>query len=221
MQPILIIVPTESEQTHLAAAFDEPGVPSTHGRLSTRTISALNLVIAQGGLGKTQFAVHTQHLLDVGTWSLVICAGSAGGLSDELSIGDVVVASETIEHDIKKVSRRLMPRFPTNPRLLQRFGDHDSAGFRTHVGPIASGDEDIVSESRRAHVRQETGAIAVAWEGAGGARACQFCGVDFVEIRAIADGANEHGPRDFAMYLERAMQNLATVVRRVIIPAIT
>lgn len=212
MHPILIVVPTEGEQTHLAAAFEERAEPTAHGRLSTSTITPLNLVIAQGGLGKTQFAVQTQHLLDMGEWSLVICAGSAGGLSDDLSIGDVVIASETVEHDIKKVSRRLMPRFPTN---LQRFPNDDFENFRVHVGPIASGDEDIVTDARRAALRQETGAIAVAWEGAGGARACQFSGVDFVEIRAIADGANADGPRDFATYLERAMQNLATVIRRV------
>ena len=32
---------------------------------------------------------------------MVICAGTAGGLSDDLKIGDVVVATETVEHDFR------------------------------------------------------------------------------------------------------------------------
>src|SRR6266478_4000180 len=43
---------------------------------------------------------------------LVICAGAAGALVNGLSIGDVVVATETVEHDIRnKFGLPLLPRF--------------------------------------------------------------------------------------------------------------
>jgi adenosylhomocysteine nucleosidase len=57
-----------------------------------------------------------------------------------------------------------------------------------------------------------TGAIAVAWEGAGGARACRFSGVPFLEIRGITDSAGHSAPTDFEENLIIALHNLAITV---------
>jgi len=149
-----------------------------------------------------------------GPWRLVVCAGAAGGLVDQVAIGDVVVATETVEHDIRKVGRSLVPRFPGAAFALDRCrGTTWSDGCRVHFGAIASGDEDVASEVRRAECHRLTGALAVAWEGAGGARACAFSEVPYLEVRAVADQANEHGPRDFATNLAKAMRHLAEVLR--------
>lgn len=220
--PLLIVVPTEAEQVQLVSALGKHGAtaePSKHGRLATFQVSSLNAVVARGGLGKTQFAVQTQHLLGVREWRLVICAGSAGSLLDELSRGDVVIATEAVEHDIRKVARSTMPRFPADESLIARCRAvvHALTNFRVEFGAIASGDEDIVGEARRVELRASTGAIAVAWEGAGGARACQFSGVAFLEVRGITDIADANGPRDFAQHLATAMQNVALVVSRIVL----
>ncbi len=87
-----------------------------------------------------------------------------------------------------------------------------AAGFRVHFGPIASGDEDIVDVARGQELRETTGAVAVAWEGAGGARACLFSGTPFVEIRGVTDNANHTAPADFETNLELAMDNLAALI---------
>ena len=49
----------------------------------------------------------------------------------------------------------------------------------------------------------------VAWEGAGGARACAFSQVPFVEVRAVTDAADHQAPSDYDANLEVAMNNLA------------
>lgn len=218
--PLLIVVPTETEQAHLISALAKVGATleeSRHGRLATYRVPSLNAVIALGGLGKTQFAVQTQHLLGVGEWRLVICAGSAGSLSDELSSGDVVIATDTVEHDIRKVARPTMPRFSADDSLIARCRGavQELTNVRVQFGVIASGDEDIVGDARRAELRASTGAVAVAWEGAGGARACQFSGVAFLEVRGITDIADANGPRDFARHLAMTMRNVALIVRRI------
>jgi Phosphorylase superfamily len=60
-------------------------------------------------LGKVQFAIQTQHVLDVRrTWEVVVCAGAAGALSDGLAVGYVVVATEAVEHDIHNEDRGLL-----------------------------------------------------------------------------------------------------------------
>jgi adenosylhomocysteine nucleosidase len=218
--PLLIVVPTETEQAHLVTALATLGataVPSKNGLLATCDVSSLNAVIARGGLGKTQFAVQTQHLLSVREWKLVICAGSAGSLSDEVSTGDVVIATETVEHDIRKVARPTMPRFAADELLIARCraAVQNVTNVRVQFAAIASGDEDIVGETRRAELRASTNAVAVAWEGAGGARACQFSGVRFLEVRGITDIADANGPQDFARHLAMTMQNVALVVSRI------
>lgn len=119
-------------------------------------------------------------------------------------------------HFVKEIDLSLaqVPRFPGAALVLDRCRTASwSAGLRVHLGGIASGDEDVVSEARRAECRRTTWALAVAWEGAGGAHACAFAGVPYLEIRAVADAANEDGPRDFALNLNRAMRNLTQVLR--------
>ena len=151
------------------------------------------MLVLQGGLGNAQFGVRTQHALDnveeVGT---VVCAGVAGALSEKLSVGDVVVATATIEHDFNWL-RGERPAFqghgPYVSALREQVTPPGSA-FKLHFGPVASGDEAIVDMARARELHESTGALAVAWEGAGGARAAAFSGVPFVEVRGISDMAD-------------------------------
>ena len=67
---------------------------------------------------------------------------------------------------------------------------------------------------RRETLHERTGALAVAWEGAGGARACQFSGIPFVEIRGITDRADSDAALDFEENLREAMANVAILLTR-------
>ena len=174
-------------------------------------------MIACGGLGKVQFGLSTRHLIDCGpTWEWVVCAGAAGGLSKSLSIGDIVVGEETVEYDIRNhFGPPLLPSFPASPLLLVRYQESSARNrwlFNTHFGVIASGDQDVVEEQVRREIVELTKALAVAWEGAGGARACQFSDVPFVEIRGISDKANDDAPSDFEDNVPLVMRNLAEFI---------
>ena len=189
---------------------------STTGRLPIVRLPDLDILLACGGVGKAQFAVQTQHLLDTCTdRDLVICAGAAGGLVNELSIGDVVVATTTVEHDYRnRFTDSPAPRFDgaeTAIASLRRV-PLSSNSFKVHFGTVASGDEDIVDGERRTTLHRSTGALAVAWEGAGGARACAFSNAPFVEVRGVTDVANPNAPADFETNLEVAMDHIAALI---------
>ena len=217
----LTVIPLQKELDFFIQGCAEQGLAmetSTLGRIPITYLPDLDLTLAQGGLGKAQFAVQTQHLIDCGEgWEVVICAGAAGALDDRLSIGDVVVGTQTVEYDIhNKFGKPLLPQFGSAESIVEEFRriEMADASFKLHVGGIASGDEDVVDVGRRREVRELTGALANAWEGAGGARASAFSHVPFVEIRGISDGANETAAHDFAKNLRITMRNVALVVTR-------
>src|SRR5690242_17383565 len=99
----LIITPRQLELDFFAQGCVRNGFKAEQsmvGRLPVVTFPRLGIILASGGFGKVQFAVQTQYLLDIGPkCDRVVCAGGAVGLSDALSVGDVVVATSTIEHD--------------------------------------------------------------------------------------------------------------------------
>lgn len=214
----LVITPIQSEFHYLRQSCAKQGVKAIEtkiGRLSVLYFPELTMYVALGGLGKTQFAVQTQYLIDhCAGLEAVICAGAAGALTPELQIGDVVVATETVEHDIRNhFGKPLLPRFLSDPATLYEFQQLPQNGsFTCYFGPIASGDEDVVDLERGRAIQQQTGAFAVAWEGAGGARACQFSHVPFVEMRGITDNADHSAAADFTKNLELAQHNVATVI---------
>ena len=215
---VLTIIPTQNELDCFVRSFHEAGFESEQldaGKLSLLHFPVLAVLVAHGGLGKVQFAVQTQYLIEHGKWEVAICAGAAGALSGDLSIGDVVIATETIEYDIQnRFGPPMLPHFPCAEQILERcrLGLRAEQSFGIHYGPIASGDEDVVEEKRRQLIQKRTGALAVAWEGAGGARACRFSDLPYVEIRGITDGADSEAAGDYRMNLNRAMESVARVV---------
>ena len=235
----LVITPLQKELEPLVEGCLRLGFHSENGvvgRLPVVQFPQLGLSVARGGVGKAQFALQTQHLIDNGQgWSRVICAGAAGALSDELAIGDVVVASETVEHDYNnKFVPRPKPRFAGDAGSLAalrsaadarsssrsaadaRSSSQSAASkappFKVHFGLVASGDEDVVDGDRRDVLRVSMEALAVAWEGAGGARACAFSQLPFVEIRGITDTADHNAATYFETNLALAMGNIAQLL---------
>jgi adenosylhomocysteine nucleosidase len=216
----LIVIPMQEEFDFFVQGCQKQTIPTENvmlGRIAGTSLPTLHLAVAPGGLGKTQFAVQTQHLIEcTSDWELVICAGAAGGIDDAVGIGDVVIGTETVEYDIQNKfgTTPLIPRFQSANAIVDSFNQITlrNPTFHVHCGAIASGDEDIVDSDRRREVRERTGALATAWEGAGGARASHFSGIPFIEIRGITDMTNETGPQDFEKNLQCTMSNVARVV---------
>jgi adenosylhomocysteine nucleosidase len=119
---ILILCPLAREWSFLVSTFE----PSIHVervhdlKIKAAYIPDWRALMAPGGHGKTQFAVQAQYLIDrFSSVELVICAGAAGSLTPELSVGDVVVGTETVEHDYRLLfATRPLPRFPAMDRRL-------------------------------------------------------------------------------------------------------
>ncbi|MGZ3723592.1 MAG: 5'-methylthioadenosine/S-adenosylhomocysteine nucleosidase [Bdellovibrionales bacterium] len=220
MESVLILTPLAIEHAALSGALcSKGGAPEAdHNGVKVINMGGLNLDLAVGGHGKVQFALSTQLLIQKLNPRLVICAGAAGRLAPELTQLDVVVGEVTIEHDFRlRFIDRPLPRFPGDMKSLEKIKRQSTwNGFQVFYGPLASGDEDIIDDGRASEIRNATGAVAVAWEGAGGARACRLHGVPYVEIRAITDSADGDAARAFAENVKFGMRNVAEVIRQLI-----
>jgi adenosylhomocysteine nucleosidase len=222
----LIVLPLQAEVDHLSDALRAAGLrleSATAGRLAVTLVPEIGAGFARGGHGKAQFALHTRHLLDhLGPLDLVVCAGAAGALGNGIAVGDLIAATRTVEHDYQsRFSSRPAPVFDGDVSALRKLRalPIDDAGFSIHFGDIASGDEDIVSVDRARALRDATGAVAVAWEGAGGARACAFSSTPYLEVRGVTDQATLEAPSHFKENLPLVMQNLATLLGRWLRPS--
>ena len=218
---ILVIAPISEEYEAFTTSLTEFGYSSaemTVGRLPARAFDD-QIVLAQGGLGKAQFGVQTQHLIDnLDNISVVVCAGTCGRLDATLSVGDVVVGTQTVEHDFNRGMALIkfpLPTFEGDAKLIEALrgvSERDTLPCNLRFGGIASGDEGIASEKRIRELVESTGAMVVAWEGAGGARAAQLSELPFLEIRGISDGAGENAFEEFWANIPVAVRSVAAVI---------
>src|SRR5215470_14078228 len=113
---ILILCPLAREWSFLVSTFEASlHVERVHDlKIEAAYIHDWRTLVAPGGHGKTQFAVQAQYLIGrFPSVELVICAGPAGSLAPDLSVGDVVVGTETVEHNYRQLfATRPLPRFP-------------------------------------------------------------------------------------------------------------
>jgi len=220
MTNIIIITPLQEEYTNLHDSLSALGLdshPDKIGKLGVHHFPALNVTLARGGHGKTQFGIQTQYLLDHAQFDLAICAGAAGALAPKVKVGDLIVATTTVEHDYNnKFVPRPKPRFKGDVESIKQLRalKKINADFKIHFGVMAGGDEDVIDAERGKELHKKHKALAVAWEGVGGARACAFSEIPYLELRGATDTADHEAPVVFYVNLKIVMKNIAFLLCR-------
>lgn len=206
---ILLLTPLKKELQLLLSALESLGF--SHEKFQDQgfwfyKVSKLNMTCTIGGHGKEQFAKQSQYGIDyLKNIEHLYCVGSAGALHPQVNNLDLVCATKIVEHDNKDKTDK-MPEYhcylPSNKK--------GTFNFQVHQGLIASGNEDITSPQRAEELSQQTQALAVAWEGAGGARTAKANNIPYTEVRAITDNARTHVKESFNKNLKPAIKNLTT-----------
>lgn len=185
------------------------GVTVWRGRLGAHPVA-----LAQSGVGKVNAALATAALASLGVEAIVF-TGLAGGIAPEVAVGDIVVASDLVQHDVDVTALGFPPgvllgeplSWPTDPAWRERaVRAAGSTGARVHVGRIASGDQFIASAERVRELRQRFGCLAAEMEGAATALAATKLGVPFVVVRIVSDSADGEAHVDFPAFLAQAAE---------------
>lgn len=156
------------------------------------------LVFILSGIGKVNAAIHTQYIIDKFAVDLVINVGVAGSLSKDLVFGDVVIASDLVQHDVDvqafglnigQIPRMDVFSFISDTLLLDYANKIVADGFNITTGRIISGDKFIDDKAMAKYLADTFNAVACEMEGAAIAHVCHINKVRFIVIRALSDMA--------------------------------
>lgn len=200
-------------------------------------IAGKDVVAVMCGIGKVCAGAVTQCLIDRFCVDAVVNTGVAGGLDGRLSVGDLVIATDAVQHDFDLTGfgyvRGCLPcagagtgagkgvptRFAADPVLSGRFADAFAlAGCSGKVirGTVVSGDIFVCDPGLRASLIRDFGAAAVEMEGAAVAQVCCLSGVPFALVRAISDLAGESAGISFDTFERAAAEQSARTVLRML-----
>ena len=199
---MLLLEGMENKQTTVKA-----GITFYTGNVFGKTA-----VLCKSGVGKVNAAVTTQILHDAFGVSRVLFTGVAGAVHPDLNIGDIVISSQCIQHDMDVTAlgyaKGVIPyqetsSFPADPELVKLAEQACKELHQNSVtGIVLSGDQFIASAATVAMLREQLNGACAEMEGAAVAQVCNMNGTPFVIIRSMsdkADGSAHVNYRDFTI----------------------
>ena len=115
MSLVGIIGAMEEEVSKLKEQMIDVSVKEKAGMEFFRgTLSGKPVVVVRSGIGKVNAGICTQILVDDYHIDYVINTGIAGSLKSVIDIGDIVVSTDTLQHDVDAIGFRIIRwgRFP-------------------------------------------------------------------------------------------------------------
>ena len=214
-QKIGIIAAMQVEAEALKADIENAEESVVSGLTFTEgVLCGVPVVLAVSGEGKINAAICAEAMILRYGVDLLLNTGVAGNLSDTMNVGDVAIASDTVEHDydlsplgyepgmVLGVNKIHVPCDEAAVRLID--GVMNDLGVNHLVGTIASGDQFIGGKEPKERIRGRFGAIACEMEGAAIGHVAALNGVGFCVIRAISDNADGSAPANFGEFATAA-----------------
>ena len=221
-----IICAMQLEADGILALCENTKTETIYGmNFTTGTLRGKELTVVVCGEGKVNAAMCTTTLIDRYHPALVINSGVGGALSPLVSIGDLVVGSKAVEHDMNMTPLGYQQGEVCIPGGKLMYFECDKAaatklaaigrtipGTRVAQGIIASGDVFISDRKKRLLLNTRFGAVACEMEGAAIGHVCHCCGVPFAILRAISDDLDENKGMDFNKFCHLAAEKTVRVI---------
>ena len=187
-------------------------------------LGSCEAVTAVCGIGKVFAAICTQSMILEYDPKVIINTGVAGGLSPQLRIGDIAIASQVVQHDMDLSAlgdpRGLVPGLDSiyieaDTEISDMLSECvRSEGMNTLTGTIATGDQFVASVSKKEELIGEFSAVAAEMEGGSIGQVCRVNNKPFAVLRAISDSADESSVEDYPAFAEAIAKKYVGVIRR-------
>ena len=161
--------------------------------VTTEAYGKDTLMVKLCGIGKVNAALSAKELLDLGCDG-IISIGVAGGIGDEISVGDIVIGNSYCYHDVWCGEPNKIGQIQGLPAVFpSSFGNfmfklHNS---KIKLGCIATGDRFIQTHEEACSIKntmpKSYNILAVDMESAAIAQVCYLSKTPFTSIRIISD----------------------------------
>ena len=182
-------------------------------------LAGKKVVVVRSGIGKVNAGICAQILADVFSVDAIINTGIAGSLNKNINIGDIVLSTDVVQHDMdatgfgyRKGQIPQMPVFFFNAddnlrRLAAEVCKEVNPDIQVFEGRIASGDQFVCDQGVKDNIVKEFSAYAVEMEGAAIGQAAALNGIPFLIIRAISDKADNSAQMDYSEFEKAAVDH--------------
>lgn len=199
----------------------------THAKMNFTlgTLHGKDVCIVVCGVGKVNAAMCALMLIEKYKPDIVLNSGVAGSLSPIVGIGDIVVATKSVEHDMNGTAlgdKQGEITFPDGNMMFFECNKQASTllaaickeipDTKVAQGIIASGDIFVSDRKQRFKINDRFGALACEMEGAAIGHVCVRCEVPYGIIRAISDDLDENKGMDFVKFCELASKKTVAAV---------
>jgi len=229
LSKLLTLMPDEHKQTRAGREF---WCGHLHGH---------DVVLVLSGIGKVAAATTATLLIEHFKVSHIVFTGVAGGLGQNVNVGDLVVADSFLQHDVD-----VSPLFPkyevpsygvstfqadsalanelkqAGAAVLSALGavvtSETRAAFnllnpQLHEGLLISGDRFVSTTAESQKLQQDLPlALAVEMESAAFAQVCHDYGVPFAAVRTISDRADDDATVDFNRFLSEVASHYSASI---------
>ena len=183
------------------------------------TLGGKQVVVVRSGIGKVNAAMCAQILVDEYHVDAIINTGIAGSLNAAIDIGDIVLSTDTLEHDMDAVAFGYpvgqIPRMDTlsfeadaELRAVAKAAcEKVNPEVKVFEGRIVSGDQFISDKAKKQWLVENFAGYCTEMEGAAIAHAAYLNNVPFLIIRAISDKADDSASVDYPTFEAKAIEH--------------
>ena len=202
---------------------EKAGMKFVKGNLKGQTA-----VVVRSGIGKVNAGICTQILADEFQVEAVINTGIAGSLKAEINIGDIVLSTDTMQHDVdaREFGYPLgqIPRMETLAfeadenlrKLAKEVCEEVNPDIQVFEGRVASGDQFVASSEVKDELIREFAGSCTEMEGAAIAQAAYLNGIPFLIVRAISDKADDSASMDYPEFERQAILHSTRLTKALI-----
>lgn len=195
------------------------------------SIQGKEVVIVRSGIGKVNAGICAQILVDDYQVDGIVNTGIAGSLRAEINIGDIVISTDAVQHDMDAIAFGYplgqIPRMDTLAfqadirlaELAEKSCKKVLPELGVFRGRVASGDAFIASKERKDTILKEFDACCCEMEGAAIAQAAYLNQIPFVIIRAISDKADDSAHMDYPAFEAMAIENSVKLITEMVVSA--
>ncbi len=184
-----------------------------------------DIVLVESGIGKVNAAITATILINHYNVDEIIFSGVAGATNEKLSIGDVVISTDLIQHDFDvtefgyekgQIARMKEWKFKASEKLLNKTKNIVLDKNKVYYGRIISGDQFISSKELKKNLGEEFEALCVDMESASVAHVCYRMNKEFLIVRSISDSVTDDSTMEFSEFVNIAAINSKEIIRSLI-----